>query len=75
MDTLQKKIANTRIRDTQDAATAEARAAKLNEHQRKELTREQNRAAWHEYFCQLAESHRRLSEENAARAQMLLEET
>lgn len=74
MDTLARKIATTRIRDTQDLASAEARAAKALEHQRREKRRERNRALWAEHFRTLASSLRTSADEYDRKAQALCEE-
>ncbi|MBA3472897.1 MAG: hypothetical protein H0T57_06635 [Rubrobacter sp.] len=63
---------NTRVRDSQDVATAEAQRARASLHQRKVRLRREHAAQWYEYELQLAENHRKLSEEHEARAQALL---
>lgn len=75
MYTLLKKLESTRIRDTQDEASAEARAERASEHQRRECNRERNRLLWIDHFQRLAENHRQLSEEHDARARLLRETT
>ncbi len=56
MDTLKAKIDTTRIRDSQDEASAEATSAKLTEHQRRQRIREHHRLLWVDYYMNLAEA-------------------
>ncbi len=69
-----EQVARTRRQDSRDEATAETRAAKLNERQRRQRIRQENAAAWYEFEMLLAENHRKLSEEHEARALALLGE-
>ncbi len=66
-------IDNTRVRVSQDVATAESQRAKASEHQRQARVRREHAAQWYEYEILLAESHRKLSEEHEARALALRE--
>jgi hypothetical protein len=65
---------NTRVRDSQEAATAEEERARASGHQRQARLRREHAAQWYEYEMLLAQNHRKLSEEHAARALALLDE-
>lgn len=68
---LLQKIESTRRADTRHELTAETRAAKESERQRRERIREENRILWAAHHWGLAASHIRLAQEHMAKGAAL----